>query len=124
MLHTKEPKNLVIYISEKLLNSSASSYAYSQVRDSIYKIKSNLSLILSLRNKYSITQRLNKHLKLLLKINETIDKEMLVLEIAFLKDHKFCSQESLYPDNIPWQKHQYIGLYPLHFIIVKKFRDC
>lgn len=43
MLHTKEPKNPVVYISEKLLNSSASSYTYSQVRYSIYKIKSSLN---------------------------------------------------------------------------------
>lgn len=78
-------QNLVVYIFEKFLNSSAYVYAYSQVRGSIYKIKSNLTLILSLRNKYIIIQRLNKSPKLLLKLIKTTDREILILEITFLK---------------------------------------
>lgn len=108
-----QPKNLVVYIFEKPSNSSASSYAYTQVRDSIYKIKSNLALILSLRNKYTIIQRSNKPSKLLLEIIKTTDKEMLILKITFLKDSKLWLQEGLYPDNIPLEDtalHRIISL--------------
>lgn len=52
-------------------------------------------------------------------------KEMLILDITFFKKSANSAyRKAFIQTTSPWEKQHSTGVYPFHFVTVKKFRSC